>query len=205
MGGYHRGRRGGRDVTEDYRQLDVRQLHRAGVLQPWHFARWCWYRGGEERASVVIEAREANIRLRYSALDQGERKEYDYLVPLSWTRCNYGGERPWFLCPSCGRRVAKLYGGAVFACRRCYGLAYRVQRETEDSRAIRKADKIRRRLGWEPGIFNGSGTKPLGMHWRTYWRLRAEHDCHTAIGLEGIARTLGIVNGRLDKAKRRMR
>ena len=77
MGGYHRGRRGGRDVTEDYRQLDVRQLHRAGVLQPWHFARWCWYRGGEERASFVIEALDANIRVRYSALDQGERNEYD--------------------------------------------------------------------------------------------------------------------------------
>ena len=50
---------------------------------------------------------------------------------LSRSSCHYGGERPWFLCPHCGRRVAILYGGAVFACRTCYGLAYEVQREDE--------------------------------------------------------------------------
>jgi hypothetical protein len=36
---------------------------------------------------------------------------------------------------------------------------------------IRKADKIRDRLGWMPGIVNGSGQKPKGMRWQTYWRL----------------------------------
>jgi Transposase DDE domain len=32
---------------------------------------------------------------------------------LEWTPCNYGGARPWFLCPmdGCRRRVAVLYAG----------------------------------------------------------------------------------------------
>jgi hypothetical protein len=29
---------------------------------------------------------------------------------FGYTRCNYGGERRWLLCPSCFKRVAKLYG-----------------------------------------------------------------------------------------------
>ena len=58
--------------------------------------------------------------LNYRAKENGERRDFDYLVFLSWTLCQYGGARPWFLCPSCRRRVAILYGGAVFACRHCY-------------------------------------------------------------------------------------
>ena len=27
---------------------------------------------------------------------------------FQWTRCNFGGRRPWFIC-QCGKRVAKLY------------------------------------------------------------------------------------------------
>ena len=44
------------------------------------------------------------------------------------TRCNYGGERRWLLCPRCFRRVAKLYrppDEVLFACRQCHGLTYR--------------------------------------------------------------------------------
>ncbi|SDY53906.1 hypothetical protein SAMN05444340_11022 [Citreimonas salinaria] len=101
-----------------------------------------------------------------------------YAVTLDTTRCNLGGARRWFLCPArgCGRRVAVLYGGKVFACRHCYGLAYPSQSESASDRAARRADRIRERLGWEPGILNGYGGKPKGMHWRTFERLVTEHD-----------------------------
>jgi len=38
-------------------------------------------------------------------------KSEEYPVSLDSTRCNYGGERIWFLCPArgCSRRVAILY------------------------------------------------------------------------------------------------
>ena len=34
MGGYNSGRRGGKDCTEDMRQVDVRRLQRDGYLNP---------------------------------------------------------------------------------------------------------------------------------------------------------------------------
>ena len=75
------------------------------------------------------------------------------------TPCNLGGSRAWFICPAvgCGRRVAILYGGGIFACRHCYQLAYASAREDVCDRAARRADRLRARLGWEPGILNGNG------------------------------------------------
>jgi len=182
---------------------DARDLHRAGVLVPGWRGGWCWYRNGEKRASITLEVGASFVRLQYDVADhQGGREGHDYHVGLSWTGCNYGGSRPWFLCPCCGRRVAILYGGAVFACRHCRGLAYEVQRETAGDRAIRRADAIRDRLGWQAGILNPDGWKPKGMHWRTFWRLKAEHDQMKGAGMQAWAQQLGIVEGRLDRIGR---
>lgn len=41
------------------------------------------------------------------------------------------------------------------------------------------------RLGWEPGILNGNGLKPKGMHWRTFERLQGQHDAHVNAALAG--------------------
>jgi len=194
MGGFGSGRRGGRETTADYRRLDVRRLHRAGVLVPGRRCGWQWMRRGEKIADIGIEAGESFIRLRYSATSGGERKSYDYTVMLSRTGCTYGGARPWFLCPCCGRRVAILYGGAMFACRRCYRLAYEVQREDDMDRIARRADAIRDRLGWEAGILNPDGWKPKGMHWRTFWRLKAEHDRLKGGALGAWAKRLGMLD-----------
>jgi hypothetical protein len=114
---------------------------------------------------------------------------------FDWTPCTYGGQRAWFRCPAvgCGQRVALLYGGRIFACRHCYRLTYRSQRETPDDRLARRADKIREQLGWELGILNGSGWKPKGMHWRTFRRLTAEHDALVHASLTGMAQRLGLL------------
>ena len=202
MGGPGSGRRGGRETTADYRRLDVRELHRAGVLVPGWRGGWRWMRRGETRAEINIEVHELAMVLRYSATTNGERKSYDYAVGLVRTKCTFGGARPWMLCPCCGRRVAVLFGGAMFACRRCRKLAYESQRESAGDRAIRRADAIRDRLGWQAGILNPDGWKPRGMHWRTFWRLKAEHDRLRGEGMEGIARQLGIVERRLDGIRR---
>ena len=124
----------------------------------------------------------------------------NYPVRLAWTGCSFGGRRVWWLCPAvgCGRRVALLFGGAVFACRHCHRLAYRSQREADHDRASRRADNLRDRMGWEPGILNGSGTKPKGMHWRTFERLQASHDFHVKAALAGLAARLGLLGRRLD-------
>ena len=87
--------------------------------------------------------------------------------------------------------VAILYSGAIFACRRCYRLAYRCQREDSYSRAMRRVNKIRHRLGWEPGILNNRGWKPKGMHWDTFDRLTAQHDALVTKSLAEMARQIG--------------
>ena len=113
-------------------------------------------------------------------------------VHLVTTPCHMGGKRHWFLCPArgCGKRAAVLYGGGIFACRKCYQLAYPSQRESTEDRATRRADRIRDRLGWPGGILEGAGWgKPKGMHWRTYERLSDKHDTFTnTVNLAFIAR-----------------
>ena len=80
----------------------------------------------------------------------GDWRDEHYAVRIVRTPCNLGGWRAWFICPAvgCGRRVAILYGGAIFACRRCYQLAYASSREDAGGRATRRADRLRARLGW---------------------------------------------------------
>ena len=94
--------------------------------------------------------------------------------------------------------MAILYGGGIFACRHCYRLAYPSQRESPDHRALRRADRIRARLGWEPGILNGDGCKPKWMRWRTFQRLSAEHEAYVGASLAGVAQRLGILKEGLE-------
>ena len=110
-------------------------------------------------------------------------------VPLDWTPCNFGGERPWFFCPGvgCSRRVAILYGpGRHFLCRHCYDLRYESQREDKTHWALWRAQKVRERLGGSANMTGPLPEKPKGMHWRTYERLWWEH--HEA-EMEGLAGT----------------
>lgn len=67
MGGMGSGRRyqGGRSTTEDYRPLDVRKLHKAGLLAAGRGGMWNWYSRGERRASITQRQASASfIRCR---------------------------------------------------------------------------------------------------------------------------------------------
>ncbi|MBT8766298.1 hypothetical protein [Metapseudomonas boanensis] len=158
--------------------LDVRLLQRDGLLAPGKTASWCWSLNGENLGSIQIRAKTGRVTLHYRTRISGnELQTREYPVFLEWTGCTYGGQRPWFLCPGrdCGRRVAILFGGSVFACRHCHQLAYPSQRTRFRDPAMLRADRIRKKLNWTPGIFNGDGVKPKGMHWKTFNRLKAEH------------------------------
>lgn len=86
-----------------------------------------------------------------------------------------GGWRMWLVCPECRKHfyVLRAVGDRV-ACRHCLGLKYKCQSETANDRLLRKANKLRERLGWEPGVLNPLGEKPKYMRWDTYERLRLE-------------------------------
>jgi hypothetical protein len=211
MGGFGSGRQGGKRCTNDMLALDVRSIHRAGRLKPGTWCGWQWTRNGEKTASIQIRVEFDRVVLDYRNRsghhNGGEWETMNYAVRLDWTNCKFGGRRAWWLCPAvgCGRRVAVLFGGRVFACRRCHDLAYRCQRETDDDRATRRANKLRDRLEWEPGILNGNGDKPKGMHWRTFERLREEHDVKVAASLAGMAEKMGLLTGRLEAIDRRLK
>lgn len=202
MGGMGSGRgQRGKNTTSDMQPLDIRRLHRAGLLTSGRVFSWQWTICGREVASIQMRSEADRLVLIYRNRNHGgEWQPMEYSVCLEWTNCTLGGRRPWFLCPTngCRRRVAILFGGSVFACRHCQKLVYECQREAEDDRAIRRYNTIRRRLGWKAGFLNGYGGKPTGMHWRTYERLKAKHDAFVIASLAGMSQRLGLGNRRLD-------
>ena len=181
-----------RDLTDLYLSLDVRQLRREGLLEPGRLFRWRWTGEGEMVAAVDvrIDAERVNLSYRTRGEDRDDWAAKEYAVTIERTPCHFGGSRPWLLCPvaGCGRRVAILYGGPIFACRHCHRLAYRCQRETVDERAARRADKIRGRLGWPPGLWNARGNKKKGMNWRTFGRLAMSHEAFAAAAFRALTR-----------------
>ena len=163
-----------KDAIEDYRSIDVRTLHKAGALTVGRIFSWKWKRWGEVVASIGSQAdSRCGLRLRYQLTRQGKSEEKDYLVPITWTPCHLGGERPWFLCPCCGRRVARLYSSTLFACRHCLRLNYRSQQTSKRDRPCDRSWDLRSALGCDEGFLSLPAElirKPKGMHWRTFER-----------------------------------
>lgn len=161
-------------VAENCLSIDVRQLNRKGCLEPGQRYYWKW----QDRGDITISTRPGAIELSYGiSRNVQPREDVRITVPLSWSYCNYGGKRPWFICPGkgCGRRVAKLYlAGKYFLCRHCHNLTYSSQRQAMAFRLLDKSLKICRRLGANNCNDLSVTPKPKGMHWRTYEKLVEE-------------------------------
>lgn len=208
MGGYGSGRKFGASCTDDYRSIDIRRWQRDGNLTPGQYLNWQWLQNGEKVAAIGVKVAAGQLRLIYNYQRNGSDWEsLDYPVCLEITNCHYGGVRYWFTCPAvgCGRRVAVLYlGGKFFACRHCYKMSYQSQRETSGDRGHRGANKIRRRLGWPVGIINPNEGKPKGIHWKTYFRLFAEHNEYANQALIGAMAIMKIVDKRFSALEKKM-
>jgi hypothetical protein len=172
-------------TTDECDSVDVRYLHREGLLKPGRWFSLRWSRAGRERGSIrcaVIGNEKPEgviLTYRHRSSPGDEWEDVQEPVFLDWTTCNFGGERLWFICPGaeCGRRVALLYGlGRYFLCRHCYELVYESQRENEMHRALRWAQAIRESLGGSASMMKPFPERPKGTHHETYWRLREEHD-----------------------------
>jgi hypothetical protein len=176
MGGYGSGRHGWHasiEATDSY-VLNARVLRgiRPGVAGT---GKLTWSNGFE--VSVGVETINGDVRLILEHEHRSSREPVGtvrYCVDLTETRPYFGGRRWWFYCPRSGRRVGRLYlplGGFRFWSRRAYALAYQCQRESYLDRAMRKARKLRRRLGGDGNDYTCPPPKPKRMRQRTYDRL----------------------------------
>lgn len=198
MGGRGSGRRSsysGKPETCDAMPLDIRKITRSGALVPGHTFSWQWMVNNRQVAciSIRVDLYHHSMVLAYRMRSTGELVEQK--VHTQTSLCHLGGQRHWFTCPQCNKRVAVLYAlGRYFACRQCGGLCYASQKEGVGDRSSTQAGKLRKRLGWKTGILNGDGGKPKGMHWKTYHQLKSRHDALVQVSLHDISRKLGFLH-----------
>lgn len=181
--------------------LDVRTLARRGVLRRSGDVTWSatttvgtfvipW----RLPLSVDVALDAVTIRHDVTTTDPGRtpvRERVAVTVGVDWTPCHYGGRRPWFACPECGRRCALLYGTTRrgrfgWTCRTCSALRHASMREGEVERAQRAVRRIRRDVFGQPADhpavrapalnWGDVPARPRGMWYRTYWRRLAELD-----------------------------
>jgi hypothetical protein len=130
-----------------------------------------WKRGDRLNAGIGGPTEADRIVLSYvHRVGSEDWRRIEYPVSLTWTPCNYGGKRVWFLCPGkgCGQRVAILYSGEIFVCRRCKQLAYPSQRQQPCESVLARLESIRARLGGSRKLGDCLPPKPKGMHRSTY-------------------------------------
>jgi hypothetical protein len=147
--------------------LDVRELQRQDVFRdcwvtlPWAAFRW----------PKINKVRIAKYLIQLEMYDGRLSQQ----IRVSWTRCHYGGVRPWMHCPFCKRRVARLFKGmAGYFCRACVGAPpYESQRRSTKARAYLQAYRLRQRLGGSRPVLDPVPERPYRMKRMIYNRLVA--------------------------------
>ncbi|BCW87521.1 hypothetical protein sos41_06510 [Alphaproteobacteria bacterium SO-S41] len=186
MGGFGSGRTGGSPSIErtDSIQLDVNVV--AGIMRKHPGATWRWTfrRDGDELGWLTFSTnspadpycRLAFLRFNIAHFSRptGEQSQTVRMVSAP---CRFGGVRWYFLCPSSGRRCAKLFlpnGALRFYSRASLRLAYDVTREGPMDRAHRRLARLYRKLGQR---YQGPDWqwpfRPKGMRKRTFKRIEA--------------------------------
>jgi hypothetical protein len=147
--------------------IDVRELHRRGWLNRYRALRnleSMW--PGIDR--IRFDRYLIQIELRNQVTPQ--------IIRITWTRCNFGGSRPWMHCPHCHRRVARLFKGlSGYYCRECVGAPpYESQLRNDMARIYLRAYRLRERIGGGRPAIDPIRERPYRMWRRTYNRIVTE-------------------------------
>lgn len=127
-----------RTEADGLKKIEVSFLNKSGYFDTGSkYGTIKFSKNGTPTGSISIQSfisdTDQYIKFNYIQTDNqtGEKKEFDYKIPLTTSLCYFGGKRYWFICPCytnnfyCGRRVGTLYkNGNYFACRHCYNLTY---------------------------------------------------------------------------------
>jgi hypothetical protein len=68
-------------------------------------------------------------------------------LALAWDAPMEGVERPWFVCPGCGRRCRHMYLRDRVACRQCLRLDYASRHLRRQTPGVGRVERLRRKLG----------------------------------------------------------
>ena len=118
----------GKPETSDSMPLDIRKISRKGLLVPGNSFSWQWTVNNQQVAGISVRVDiDHGLVLSYRMKSTGEVVEQR--VQTQTSPCHLGGQRCWFTCPRCTKRVAVIYAqGRYFACRLCGGLSYATQK-----------------------------------------------------------------------------
>src|SRR5215210_6484531 len=83
-------------TTDECQSMDVRYLHRNGLLKPGGWFSLRWSRAGRQTGSIggVAYRDQVTLLYRHRRGMGGESEDVKETVPLDWTAFNFGGERP---------------------------------------------------------------------------------------------------------------
>src|ERR1700686_1955317 len=110
MGGYGSGQWQNYDAkstVEGTMTLNIFKLSHEGYIVPGAIHSGTFTAG---TSTMGFSLRDDLLTLQYS-FSSGPHAGQDmrYGIQIVTTQPHYGGRRPWFLCPTCDRRAAKLY------------------------------------------------------------------------------------------------
>ena len=161
---------------EGLRRIDAGYLVRHRMDRPGTYSTHSW-RDNWQRptGSMQVVGGDDVVTLVYSVRngDAEDWRQIEERVTLTRVAKPFGGAQTYFRCPRCSRRVATLaLARQYFRCRTCVGAAYASSQEGPTDRAMRRANKLKRRLGAEPGL-DSYYWRPKHMRQRTFARIDA--------------------------------
>jgi LSD1 subclass zinc finger protein len=207
MGGYFSGRWGSiptRRTTNEGLSLDISALKKCLMGGEWSL-HWQWKRGNEDAAKVGLLVSRERVVFLYTVTRGGRESEtVRDEVSLTWTGCNYGGGRAWYVCPSCGVRRRVLYlppGATRFRCRGCHKLAYGTQQMDMHDRHLYRIRVLQKRLDGGAGEYSPFRIppKPTGMRWATYYRIHDQILMHEIERNKWLAARFSAMTARFDR------
>lgn len=169
-------------TLDETKRIDIRYMRKQGLLKPGYAGSLSWSSRGKPSGSIQFACQQDYLRLNYRYQANGDEwTPVEEFICFDRTSCNYGGERLWFLCPCCNRRVALLcLYRARFLCRHCHKLPYSTQQESQMDRVISSKHKLGARIFED--YENGEGwRKKKGMHQKTFDRLLKRYLKHEQV------------------------
>lgn len=130
------------------------------------------------KITLLVYQSKIEVDYRYQLNDYDEWTNVKEAIYLSELSNNFGGNRLYFICPSCRNRFRFLYiRSGYFRCRKCNRLNYPTSRKGKNDLPSIKmqtilSNKFKIKIK-DLSYFDMADyipDKPKGMHWNTYYK-----------------------------------